>query len=78
MDAEFAELMAKYNGELRENYSGRSMYGSQTTGVTFESVSDAIQAAAMAGSNLDSEGLSIDDIPMRFSIDNMGLDIIIY
>ena len=69
--------------DIYEDYSGRSMYGTKTTGVTYASEVDLMKAAAyVAGAigdgSIDTMELPdfIDELPSRR--DNMGHDFIAY
>jgi hypothetical protein len=68
--------------ELRENYSGRGMYGRETFGVVLCDVSallgDCIQYVKEAG--LDGNFGILEYIPdiVSFRTDNMGMHTIIY
>jgi len=59
-----------YDAELYEQYSGRGMYGSETTGVT-------TNASPNSMDNLE-EDLEEAEIDTEFRRDNMGLDYIYY
>jgi len=69
--------MKKYDG-----YSGRGMYGSDTTGIVFESENDLLAAVSIAALRLseterDVEGF-VDDV-RKFRRDNMGkVSMIVY
>lgn len=63
--------------DLREDYSGRGMFGKKTAGVV-GGLGDIIKSIAHAATRLKEEEADdfVDD--MDIAIDNMGRDIIIY
>jgi len=81
MKKELAEVLAEYlNAEVREDYSGRSMYGNETYAVTGdfgpgELMEAVAEIAYDAGVNED-EDFSPSDF--RFRQDSMGLGTVIY
>lgn len=79
MRQETAEALTESTGEIRDDYSGRGMYGKQTFGVVFDSQADfhkaLVDAAYIAGEQ--------DDDDMRqeltgLTLDSMGLGIVVY
>lgn len=79
MKAHIAELICSVNGslELRENYSGRGMYGNTTTAIVFDSHNEFLAACVEAALNSDDFDEFLDEIS-RFSYDSMGLSKIVY
>lgn len=78
-----AELLNNYGGEIYEAYSGRGMYGKETTGITFDSdtdfysaLADCIHDAVEDGSMEDGDLLT--DMLRKLKTDNMGTGIIYY
>lgn len=66
-----------YAGEIREDYSGRNMFGKTTTGVVAESFFDIIGAVLAQIS--DNKAMEIPDFSQFMCCgDSMGHDIIIY
>ncbi len=83
MKLETAELISEYGGELRENYSGRGMFGKETAGVVFESERDFFHALADiikdgVEDNSADIGELIPEALKRIQTDNMGKNIIYY
>ncbi len=65
--------------EVMDGYSGRSMYGRETTAVSAESMCALIAAAASAAGlmDVDDQGDFIDDLKgLRW--DSLGLGVIVY
>ena len=63
--------------EVYEGYSGRGMYGSKTTGLTFSGDMGQLLLAALTAARDD--GDDMPEIDMEFlHTDNMGRDTIIY
>ena len=61
-----------YDADIYEGYSGRGMYGSETTGVTADSKSVIIQS-------IINESKLFDDLNIsELRSDSMGLETIIY
>ena len=61
-----------HNADIYEGYSGRGMYGSETTGVTADSKSIIIQS-------IINESKLFDDLNIsELRSDSMGLETIIY
>jgi len=61
-----------HNADIYEGYSGRGMYGSETTGVTADSKSVIIQS-------IINESKLFDDLNIsELRSDSMGLETIIY
>ena len=80
MNIEVARLIADYNdGEVREDYSGRGMYGRETAGVVLDFLPESMDEL-LEGAEEDVEFLQEDGIPIPngFSSDNMGMGYIIY
>ena len=72
MKLDYAEQIVEYmetegtKASLYEGYSGRGMYGRETSGVVAESVGDVTYAMGALG------------IKERIQTDSMGLDVIVY
>jgi hypothetical protein len=80
MDMKLAETIAEYaDGEVYENYSGRGMYGEETTGVVVESVSDVLMAL-LQYSDIFTELMEDEEVklPNNLQIDSMGIRTILY
>lgn len=80
MDIKLAKLLCECNDEfsLRENYSGRGMFGEKTAGVVCPSVTDLLSCVlAVPDWFLDEDGYPMFD-DVEFSCDNMGTDYIVY
>ena len=78
MKKEFAEFLADAcGGELRDDYSGRGMYGRTCYGVVVDSPTDAM---LMAMQELQSDPECYEDleIPNGMAMDSMGYDTILY
>lgn len=78
MDIEQAEQVAAYMDynmglrvEVRENYSGRGMYGGEVPALVYEAGDELSIGVAFEALGFDTE-----DMPRRF--DNMGLRFITY
>lgn len=74
-----------YEMKLREDYSGRGMFGRTTTGIVYDSESDMLKSVALAAIRVkekeSEEGAMtaeefIDELD--FSRDNMGYSTIVY
>jgi hypothetical protein len=89
MKKEFAEKIVKCIGgfgkevKIYENYSGRGMYGKETTGVVHDSINDVFTAIALVAADL--EGNDEEDLVDEFveelrrvKIDNLDCSHIIY
>lgn len=80
---ELIDNMGK-EARVREEYSGRGMYGKTTSGIVVED--PMIIAQAMANFAMEADGLELDDedhqflndITRGFRTDSMGYDTIVY
>ena len=80
MNIDLAKLLVDYSNDnlsLREEYSGRGMYGSTTAGVV-GSLDDFDEAVKKIMKNGDEDERQLYADEGRFSTDNMGLDYIWY
>ena len=85
MTRELAEVITKclekydVESEIYENYSGRGMYGKTTTGIVGEFTLTTVLAAVIHSAELlvDENGESMY-VGEDLSIDNLGLDYIVY
>lgn len=81
MEAKFAELLVEYGNdlELREDYSGRGMYGRSTSGVV-GSMNDLLYAIGEILEYGDEDEIEIVREGCRDGVrtDSMGLSMIIY
>lgn len=83
MKREAAELISDYGGEIRENYSGRGMYGKETAGVIFDDEKEFYKTVAeivqmcIEDNNAEDCDLICDAL-RNMQIDNMGKGIIYY
>lgn len=78
-----AELISEYGGELRENYSGRGMYGKETCGVVFDSERDFFHTLAdMVKDGMEDNSADIMELLpealKNLQTDSMGKSIIYY
>jgi hypothetical protein len=83
MTTQTAELFTDYNGEIHEGYSGRNMYGEDTTGVVFDSERDFYKTIAEIFQNCMEDNNSADaDLTIQYlknvRTDSMGQRIIYY
>jgi hypothetical protein len=84
--AEVAEDAGNENVSLREDYSGRGMYGQTTAGLVVGSLGDLLPLVAAAAAQLErqqgEEGVMDIDTFIgsleRIRTDNMGRDLIVY
>jgi hypothetical protein len=88
MKAEHAELLADTLGgridiEVMSEYSGRGMYGEQTSGVVVDSMAEFLSALGTYLSNTDCQDEAetireIGEAIRDLNVDNMGMSIILY
>jgi len=87
MKLEHAELLADELGmlievELRENYSGRGMYGENTSGIVVDSMNEFLRGLGEYLKTADESDLDkikeIGAAIKRIKTDSMGYSIIIY
>lgn len=92
MKKEIAEMLVQYNTDLRlyENYSGRGMYGKNTTGISCENMAQVMEAVGNAfygmiedamvdGEDYDpTEAENLTDVLTNLRTDSLGLGIIVY
>jgi len=84
MELAVAKALANFtgSGEVTEDYSGRSMYGSTTAAITVDSVTDFIGCLISNAEELADEVKVLREdgveIPQGFRTDSMGYDTIIY
>lgn len=83
MTTEAAKLITEYGGELRENYSGRGMYGNSTAAVMFDTKAEFYTALADALSDaLEGEMRYDADLLLavlrKHRFDSMGMSVIVY
>jgi hypothetical protein len=65
--------------KLREEYSGRGMYGKCTAGIVVSDLTSIIAAAAQAGRDMDDdEAADFIDALDKLKTDGMGRSIIVY
>jgi hypothetical protein len=70
---------AGINAEIYENYSGRGMYGTTTTGITIENELEfALAVAETARNATDEEYDTLCNELKRLRTDSLGFNIIIY
>lgn len=85
MEKAVAELLAEMSdGEVREGYSGRGMFGRVTCGVVLDSMSNLVVAllenaeeVAERVESMEEEGIYLPD-SLRTDSMGMGMGIIIY
>ena len=88
MNAERAELLADTLGgridiEVMSEYSGRGMYGEQTSGVVVDSMAEFLSALGTYLSNADCQDEAetireIGEAIRDLNVDSMGMSIILY
>ncbi len=84
MTKELADLLTEDMGEIRDDYSGRGMYGTQTYAVSFDSESDFRTSALSAAFALGEQAETDDDVYDHLEalkllrMDSMGLGIVVY
>jgi hypothetical protein len=82
MKLEFAELLGNvnYNIDVREDYSGRGMYGRTTAGVVVEDLSEFLSAVGEAIEYGDEDEIAMiaEELQKGVSTDSMGRSMIIY
>lgn len=83
MTTQTAELFTNYKGDIHEGYSGRGMYGKETTGVEFDSEKDFYKTIAEIFQDcMDDDNKTDADLTIQFlknvRIDNMGTGVIYY
>jgi hypothetical protein len=79
MQQEAAEIISYYGGEMREDYSGRGMYGASTHAVVFDSFNDFLSAVGAIMQNCDEEECNKVGTAMhKVKTDSMGTGIVIY
>jgi hypothetical protein len=82
MTEEVASLLTENMGEIRDEYSGRGMFGKTTYAVVFDSQGEFQRALLYAAYSLgengadDAEGLLKELCDL--GIDSMGLGIVVY
>lgn len=84
MRKEVAELLSKNAGTVRDDYTGRAMFGKITHAVVYESRADyeaaLLDAAFVVGSGKDPEYLNtsiLNDLK-NLTTDSMALGIVVY
>lgn len=83
MKIEAANIIAEFNGEVREDYSGRGMFGKQTAGIVVDSLQDFFSAIAdimqecISDQDMESGDLVIEAL-RNIKSDNMGNGYIFY
>ena len=83
MKLEAAELLCNYGGEIHEDYSGRGMYGKETTGIVFDDDKEFYKAIAgvmedtIQDQNFTECELIVEALK-SIRTDNMGTGIIFY
>lgn len=79
MTRDAANIFGNYGGVVRENYSGRSMYGETTTAVIFEDEHDFFLTLGDILERADKDECEeIADAVRHMKTDNMGKQIIYY
>jgi hypothetical protein len=82
MRQEVAELLTEDMGEIREEYSGRGMYGKTTHAVVYDSRGDYERALIYAAYEVGNRGN--DDVEgilgelSNLGSDSMGMGIVVY
>lgn len=82
MRQEVAELLTEDMGEIREDYSGRCMYGKTTHAVVYDSRGDYERALIYAAYEVGARGN--DDVEgilgelQNLATDSMGMGIVVY
>lgn len=81
MDISFAQFLvdnANDHAEIYENYSGRGMFGSTTTGVVCDNPINLLLVAVEYMKNENPEDVEDIEVPCQLRTDNMALQTIIY
>lgn len=83
MKKEAAEILADAGGKLRETYSGRGMYGKETSGVMFDDEREFFRAIAGLIEDYVTDGNEEDasllcEALKKLQSDNIGRSIIYY
>jgi hypothetical protein len=82
MRKEVAELLSEDMGEIRDDYSGRCMYGKSTHAVVFDGRGDyeraLIYAAYEVGNRGDDDVEGILRELTNLATDSMGMGIVVY
>ena len=79
MKKETAELLSSFNDdiEIHEDYSGRGMFGQQTSAVTCDGVSNIFGSLSTALSYGEDISDALSDLE-NIRMDNFGMDMIFY
>lgn len=80
MHKQLAQIIAdEVDGQVYENYSGRGMYGRETTGVVVSDLGQVMSALYSSSSQISElrDAGELDQVE-KFRWDSMGLDIIVY
>jgi hypothetical protein len=86
MDKRVAEVVAgssSYNADIREDYSGRGMYGKTTAAIVMEEPAGLVHAFVVAALEAEREGDGdlADDIAKaakRLRTDQLGRSVVVY
>lgn len=81
MQQRLAEILSEVveDSEVRYNYSGRGMYGEETTGLVVAGGLGTVLGAVLRNVEELAEEFEADEIaPGHFRTDSMGMDTIIY
>ncbi len=85
MDLKLAQAMQEamtdcgYSCEIREGYSGRGMYGGETTGIVIDNITQLLESLIEAAYVLvDEDEGPIFDVTGDIRTDSMGLSMIVY
>lgn len=80
MHKQLAQIIAdEVDGQVYENYSGRGMYGKETTGVVVSDLGQVMSALYSSSAHIGElrDAGELDQVE-KFRWDSMGLDIIVY
>lgn len=79
MEINVAKIISEFGGELRDEYSGRGMYGDKTAAIEFDSESDFYSALAeVMECDIEDREEVAKYLRGRVNIDSMGRGIIVY
>lgn len=78
MTKEAAEIITEFGGELREDYSGRGMYGKTTAAVVFDGEQEFYSAIAEVMECDIEDRETVANALRNIRTDNMGKGMIFY
>lgn len=84
MNADFVKLLNEFNPdlEIRENYSGRSMYGKTTHAIVCDCQSEILSTLADMFDRFDKDDeefqICLEGLSQGWTVDSMGLQKVFY